>query len=124
MIDIRLGNDVNADWVLRHGRSAALFVALKESPDTVYNPKEKDRVCTVILSYLAADRVQIVMNGVRACGYLFQYLMNESQSIPQQILSPFVRVSSKRMLYLYVQDSINKLLVMISKKTRNMKYLT
>lgn len=89
--DHLLCNDVNADWVLRHGRSAALFVALKESPATVYNPKEKDRVCTVILSYLAADRVQIVMNGVRACGYLFQYLMNDSQPVPQQILSPFVR---------------------------------
>lgn len=90
--DHLLCNDVNADWILRHGRSAALFVALKESPTTVYNPKEKDRVCTVILSYLAADRVQIVMNGVRACGYLFQYLMNEVQPVPQQILSPFVRV--------------------------------
>ncbi|XP_012231678.1 stalled ribosome sensor GCN1 [Linepithema humile] len=89
--DHLLCNDVNAEWMLRHGRSAALFVVLKESPITVYNPKDKDRVCTVILSYLAADRVQIVMNGVRACGYLFQYLMNESQSIPQQILSPFVR---------------------------------
>lgn len=90
---ICLANDVNADWMLRHGRSAALFVVLKESPTTVYNPKEKDRVCTVMLSYLAADRVQIVMNGVRGCGYLFQYLMNESQQMPQQILSPFVRVS-------------------------------
>ncbi|GAB1860935.1 Translational activator GCN1 [Camponotus japonicus] len=89
--DHLLCNDVNVDWMLRHGRSAALFVVLKESPITVYNPKEKDRVCTVILSYLAADRVQIVMNGVRACGYLFQYLMNESLPIPQQILSPFVR---------------------------------
>ncbi|KAM0733122.1 Stalled ribosome sensor GCN1 [Formica fusca] len=86
-----LCNDVNVDWMLRHGRSAALFVVLKESPITVFNPKEKDRVCTVILSYLAADRVQIVMNGVRACGYLFQYLMNESLPVPQQILSPFVR---------------------------------
>jgi len=116
MIDIRLGNDVNADWVLRHGRSAALFVALKESPTTVYNPKEKDRVCTVILSYLAADRVQIVMNGVRACGYLFQYLMNESQPIPQQILSPFVRVSSRRTFVTFIQN-LNKLLIIISKKT-------
>lgn len=86
-----LCNDSTVDWMLRHGRSAALFVALKESPTTVYNNKEKDRVCSVILSYLSADRVQIVMNGVRACGYLFQYLMNEGQSIPQQILSPFVR---------------------------------
>ncbi|XP_076236761.1 lethal (3) 80Fj [Calliopsis andreniformis] len=86
-----LCNDSNVDWMLRHGRSAALFVALKESPTTVYNAKEKDRVCAIILSYLAADRVQIVMNGIRACGYLFQYLMNEGQPIPQQVLSPFVR---------------------------------
>ncbi|XP_076383364.1 lethal (3) 80Fj [Megalopta genalis] len=84
-------NDTSVDWMLRHGRSAALFVALKESPTTLYNSKEKDRVCAVILSYLAADRVQIVMNGVRACGYLFQYLLNEGQPVPQQILSPFVR---------------------------------
>nr|XP_012138451.1 PREDICTED: translational activator GCN1 isoform X2 [Megachile rotundata] len=89
--DHLLCNDTSVDWMLRHGRSAALFVALKESPTTIYNDKEKDRVCTVILSYLAADRVQIVMNGVRACGYLFQYLMNEARPIPQQILSPFVR---------------------------------
>ncbi|XP_024940665.1 eIF-2-alpha kinase activator GCN1 isoform X2 [Cephus cinctus] len=89
--DNLLCNDVNADWMLRHGRSAALFVVLKESPGTVYTGKEKERVCKVILSYLAADRVQIAMNGVRACGYLFQYLMNDGQPIPQQILTPFVR---------------------------------
>ncbi|XP_043511247.1 eIF-2-alpha kinase activator GCN1 [Frieseomelitta varia] len=86
-----LCNDTSVDWMLRHGRSAALFVVLKESPTTIYNSKDKDRVCVVILSYLSADRIQIIMNGIRACGYLFQYLMNEGQSIPQQILPPFVR---------------------------------
>lgn len=101
---IRSGNDVNVDWMLRHGRSAALFVVLKESPTTVYNPKEKDRVCAVMLSYLAADRVQIVMNGVRACGYLFQYLMNESLPVPQQILSPFVRVGLFKNIFVIYQD--------------------
>ena len=80
--------------MLRHGRSAALFVALKEAPSTIYTEKDKDRVCKVILSYLAADRTQIAMNGVRACGYLFQYLMLEGLPIPQQILTPFVRVST------------------------------
>lgn len=79
--------------MLRHGRSAALFVALKESPATVYNDKDKERVCKVILQNLSADRVPIAMNGVRACGYLFQYLMDVGQPIPQQILPPFVRVS-------------------------------
>lgn len=88
-----LCNDVNADWQLRHGRSAALFVVLKEAPATVYSEKEQERVCKIILSYLQADKVQISMNGVRACGYLFQYLMSEGLPIPQVILTPFVRVS-------------------------------
>lgn len=87
------GNNVNEDWMLRHGRSAALFVALKEAPGVVYNGKEKERVCKVILSYLSADRTQIAMNGVRACGYLFQHLLNNNEPVPQVILSPFVRVS-------------------------------
>ncbi|CAG5089337.1 Similar to Gcn1: eIF-2-alpha kinase activator GCN1 (Mus musculus) [Cotesia congregata] len=51
-----LSHDVNADWQLRHGRSTALFVILKESPATVYGSKEQDRVCKIILSYLQADR--------------------------------------------------------------------
>lgn len=103
--------------MLRHGRSAALFVALKESPTTIYNSKEKDRVCAVILSYLSADRVQIVMNGVRACGYLFQYLMNERQPIPQQILSPFVRVRIFQKIickFMFVILYINNLLCNLS----------
>lgn len=91
--DNLLSNDVNADWMLRHGRSAALFVALKESPVTIYTEKDKDRICKVILSHLSADRTQIAMNGVRACGYLFQYLMLEGQPIPSQIMTPFVRVN-------------------------------
>ncbi|KAK0092981.1 hypothetical protein PV326_000188 [Microctonus aethiopoides] len=89
--DHLLCNDSNAEWQLRHGRSTALFVVLKESPATVYCDKEQDKVCKNILSYLQADRVQIVMNGVRACGYLFQYLMNEGMIIPQVIVTPFVR---------------------------------
>ncbi|XP_016837247.1 eIF-2-alpha kinase activator GCN1 [Nasonia vitripennis] len=89
--DHLLNSNVNEDWMLRHGRSAALFVALKEAPGVVYNGKEKERVCKVILSYLAADRTQIAMNGVRACGYLFQYLMNNKEPVPQVILTPFVR---------------------------------
>ncbi|XP_051176736.1 eIF-2-alpha kinase activator GCN1 [Leptopilina boulardi] len=89
--DNLLSNDVNADWMLRHGRSAALFVTLKESPLTIYTENNKDRICKVILTHLSADRTQIAMNGVRACGYLFQYLMLEGLPIPSQIMTPFVR---------------------------------
>ncbi|XP_075232539.1 stalled ribosome sensor GCN1-like [Lycorma delicatula] len=35
--------------------------------------------------------VPIAMNGVRGCGYLFQYLMQIKQTLPQPLLTPFVR---------------------------------
>ncbi|XP_063983766.1 stalled ribosome sensor GCN1 [Diachasmimorpha longicaudata] len=89
--DNLLSTDVNCDWTLRHGRTAALFVALKEAPQVVYTPKEQERVCKLILGCLATDKVQVVMNGIRACGYLFKYLMLEGESIPQGVLGPFVR---------------------------------
>ena len=103
LADNLLCNDTNADWMLRHGRSAALFVVLKESPLTIYTSKNEERVCKVILSYLSADRVQIVMNGVRACGYLFQYLMLNDLPIDgethQILVTPFVRVRIFFFLY-------------------------
>lgn len=83
----------SADLTLKHGRSAALFVALKEAPEVIYTEKHRERVCKIILMHLANDKVQIAMNGVRACGYLFQYLMNTGQPIPQVVLTPFARVS-------------------------------
>lgn len=89
--DHLLSNDINCDWTLRHGRTAALFVALKEAPEVIYTPKEQERVCKIILGCLAADKVQIVMNGIRACGYLFQHLMMQGETIPQTVLGPFVR---------------------------------
>lgn len=87
-----VGNNVNEDWMLRHGRSAALFVALKEAAGVVYTENNKDRVCKVLLSYLSADRTQIAMNGLRACGYLFEHVLNENKPVPQAVLTPFVRV--------------------------------
>ncbi|XP_014232646.1 eIF-2-alpha kinase activator GCN1 [Trichogramma pretiosum] len=89
--DHLLCTSANDDWTLKHGRSAALFVALKEAPEVIYTEKYKDRVCKVILTHLAAEKIQIAMNGIRACGYLFQHLMNTNQPIPQVILTPFVR---------------------------------
>ena len=79
--------------MLRHGRSSALYVALKEAPEVIYTNETKDKLCKVLLVHLAADRVPIAMNGVRSCGYLLQYLMSTQQPLPTQILGPFVRVS-------------------------------
>ncbi|XP_066998088.2 stalled ribosome sensor GCN1 [Anabrus simplex] len=89
--DHLLCDDLSLDWILRHGRSAALSVALKEAAAVVYTDDYKDKICSVLLAYLAADRVCIAMNGARGCGYLFQHVMLTHQPLPQQLLVPFVK---------------------------------
>ena len=50
-------DDVTLEWTLRHGRSAALFVALKEAPSTIYVNDYKEKIHKSLLGYLATDRV-------------------------------------------------------------------
>lgn len=75
--------------LLAHGRSAALFVALKETPHVVY--KDEDKVDKALLALLASDKVAIACNGLRAMGYLMRHLLKEGRPVPPAILSQFVR---------------------------------
>ncbi|VVC28179.1 Hypothetical protein CINCED_3A005946 [Cinara cedri] len=88
-------DDSSLDPVLRHGRSSALFVALKESPDTVFSSLYSDKVIKTILSHLQAEKISIAMNGVRSCGFLFLHLMKNDSMIPLQLLSPFIRLMNQ-----------------------------
>ena len=109
---ILAADDVGMDWTVRHGRSTALFVALKETPWRIFSENRKQKVIQNILSYLAADRIPIVQNGVRSCGYLFRHCiapmlpkhLREEQSgdedifdltpqgIPQELIGPFAKM--------------------------------
>jgi hypothetical protein len=90
--DARAGDDSQTDWMLRQGRGAALSVALKESPSSVWQERYKVRLIQTILSQLSADRVFITQTAVRSCGYLLQYLMMNEETLPTGLLGPFVRV--------------------------------
>ncbi|XP_053625141.1 stalled ribosome sensor GCN1 isoform X2 [Plodia interpunctella] len=79
------------DWLLVHGRSAALFVALKETPDCVYRDHFEEKIDKALLNYLASDKVPIACNGIRGIGYLMKYLLQNNRPIPPNILSQFVR---------------------------------
>jgi hypothetical protein len=50
-------DDLPLDWTLRHGRSAALSVALKEAAPQVYTDDYKVKICRMLLAHLMADRV-------------------------------------------------------------------
>jgi hypothetical protein len=65
-------DDLPLDWTVRHGRSSALSVALKEASPQVYTDDYKDKICRVLLAYLTGDRVCLclcvrVCTCVRAC---------------------------------------------------------
>lgn len=91
----QLLSEDTSDWTLQHGRSCALFVALKEHPDVVFTNQYKDKICKTLLNYLTNEKIPIVCNGIRGIGYLFQYLQNEKMPIPQILIVPFSRVSNR-----------------------------
>lgn len=84
--------------MLKHGRGAALSVALKESPSTLWQEQYKSRLIQTILGQLASDKVIITQTAVRSCGYLLQYLMTNDEALPIALLGPFVRVYSRNQM--------------------------
>ncbi|KZS15891.1 Translational activator GCN1 [Daphnia magna] len=86
-------DDPSLDWTLRHGKSAVLSVAMKEAAEQVYTPQWRDKLHRVLLSYLAADRIPIVSNSIRAIGFLFRHLMTSTSpvSFPAQLSQPFAK---------------------------------
>uniref|UniRef100_A0A7G3AWK1 Putative translational activator gcn1 n=1 Tax=Lutzomyia longipalpis TaxID=7200 RepID=A0A7G3AWK1_LUTLO len=99
-----LNEDHAEDWVLRHGRTSALFVVLKEAPEVVYVPKYEAKICKVIVNCITSDKIPIACNAVRAAGYLLQYCMNAGKPLPQPILGPFVRAMN------HVSNEVKQLL--------------
>ena len=88
LVDHLLASD--DDWTVRHGRSTALFVAMKEAPERVYS-KYEVKVVKNAAALLKDDRVPVVLNGMRTCAYLFDFLVSNAQSLPVDLLAPFCR---------------------------------
>lgn len=91
LINHILNEDYGDDWALRHGRSAALFVGLKEAPSTVFIEKYQGKICKNIIGNITHERLQIANNAIRAGVYLFKYCLNEKKQIPPNLISPFVK---------------------------------
>ncbi|CAH3879772.1 unnamed protein product [Pieris brassicae] len=79
------------DRLLQHGRSCALFVALKETPHHVYRDQFEEKVEKALLQQLASDKTPIACNALRGIGYLARFLLDGNRPVPPTILSQFVR---------------------------------
>jgi hypothetical protein len=45
------------EWQIRHGRTTALVVGLKEAPELVYTDKRKDKIDKAVISMLGHEKV-------------------------------------------------------------------
>ncbi|ERE74489.1 translational activator GCN1-like protein [Cricetulus griseus] len=61
------------DWMVRHGRSLALSVAVNVAPSRLCTGKHSSEVQDMILSNATADRIPIAMSGIRGIGFLMKY---------------------------------------------------
>ena len=65
--------DPSTEWVIRHGRSVGLFIALKEAGDKLHSMEWRTRVIAAVITYTKADRVYSVCVCLFVC-VLFYFL--------------------------------------------------
>ncbi|XP_069969047.1 stalled ribosome sensor GCN1-like [Bactrocera oleae] len=85
----------NGDVLLKHGRTAALFVALKESP-AIITSKYESKLIEFITSSISSDKINIASSGVRAMTCLLHYYMSNDIMCSPIIVSCFTRAMNHK----------------------------
>ncbi|XP_033076293.1 eIF-2-alpha kinase activator GCN1 isoform X2 [Trachypithecus francoisi] len=80
------------DWMVRHGRSLALSVAVNVAPGRLCAGRYSSDVQEMILSSAMADRIPIAVSGVRGMGFLMRYhIETGGGQLPAKLSSLFVK---------------------------------
>ncbi|EMP24440.1 Translational activator GCN1 [Chelonia mydas] len=80
------------DWMVRHGQSLALSVAMKVAPSRLCAPKYYNSVQERILSNATADRIPIAVSGIRGMGFLMKYhIETEGGNLPPKLANLFIK---------------------------------
>nr|XP_043881729.1 eIF-2-alpha kinase activator GCN1 [Solea senegalensis] len=105
------------DWMVRHGRSLALAIAVKSAPERLCGKEYCDSVTETILANATADRIPIAASGIRGVGYLVRHSLRTEggNSVSQRIITQFVkclqnqssdiRLVSERVLWWVFKDA-------------------
>ncbi|CAN8015116.1 unnamed protein product [Ixodes persulcatus] len=89
--DYLLNDDPSEDWTLRHGCSVTLSVALKQAPERILTEEWRERVVKTLVKYMTADRVPIVIGGVRGTSYFLHHVLANNEEVPQLLLTTFAK---------------------------------
>ncbi|KAI1900715.1 hypothetical protein AGOR_G00052750 [Albula goreensis] len=81
------------DWMVRHGRSLALAIAVKAAPGQLCGEEYGAAVLEAVLASATADRIPIATSGIRAMGYLMKHQLNSEggAGVSPRIITQFVK---------------------------------
>uniref|UniRef100_A0A452TVP7 Stalled ribosome sensor GCN1 n=1 Tax=Ursus maritimus TaxID=29073 RepID=A0A452TVP7_URSMA len=80
------------DWMVRHGRSLALSVAVNVAPSRLCAGKYSSEVQDMILSNAVADRIPIAVSGIRGMGFLMKHhIETGGGQLPAKLSSLFIK---------------------------------
>ncbi|KAM6931319.1 stalled ribosome sensor GCN1 [Xenentodon cancila] len=81
------------DWMVRHGRSLALAIAVKCAPERLCGKEYCDTVTETILANATADRIPIATSGIRGMGFLTRHHLKTTgtSGVSQRIITQFVK---------------------------------
>ncbi|XP_034873016.1 eIF-2-alpha kinase activator GCN1 isoform X1 [Mirounga leonina] len=80
------------DWMVRHGRSLALSVAVNVAPSRLCAGRYSSEVQDMILSNAMADRIPIAVSGIRGMGFLMKHhIETGGGQLPAKLSSLFIK---------------------------------
>ncbi|KAG8455790.1 hypothetical protein GDO86_001836 [Hymenochirus boettgeri] len=87
-----LADFTGIDWMVRHGRSLALSVAISVASSRLCTPKFYSSIESMIFSNATADRIPIAVSGIRGMGFLMKhYIESESGNLPSKLVTQFIK---------------------------------
>ncbi|XP_072911784.1 stalled ribosome sensor GCN1 [Hemitrygon akajei] len=120
-----LKNDLLADisgidWMVRHGRSVALSIAMKAAPNKLCTLEYNASILDMIFASATADRIPIATSGIRAMGFLVKHqIQTEGGVISPKLItllvkslqnsSSDVKLVAEKMIWLCTKNTSNPL---------------
>ncbi|KAJ8379495.1 hypothetical protein SKAU_G00002730 [Synaphobranchus kaupii] len=81
------------DWMVRHGRSLALAIAVRAAPARLCGEEYGVAALEAVLASATADRIPIATSGIRAMGYLMKHQLISAggAGVSPRIITQFVK---------------------------------
>ncbi|XP_062579849.1 stalled ribosome sensor GCN1-like, partial [Saccostrea cucullata] len=79
-----------ADWTLRHGRSQALAVALKEAAPKIWTSTFQSSIVKCLSGLVDSDKVPLCQSGLRGLGYALLY-QTKSSDVDTELVSLLIK---------------------------------